>query len=102
MHLVQLLLPVYDNEGRAFETELFARVRRELTERFGGVTAYTRAPASGAWTEADGRVVRDDIFIYEVMLERLDRDWWRSYREELRRAFRQDELVIRITGVELL
>jgi hypothetical protein len=102
MHLVQLLLPVYDNDGRPFETELFARVRRELTERFGGVTAYTRAPASGAWTEPDGRVVRDDIFIYEVMLEQLDRDWWRKYREDLRRAFRQDELVIRITGVELI
>ena len=98
MYLVQMLLPVYDNEGQPFDAKLFAAVRRELVERWGGVTTFTRAPGSGAWTEPDGSVVRDDIFIYEVMVEHLDRPWWRTYREETRRRFRQDELVVRVTN----
>lgn len=102
MYLVQLLLPVYDNEDRPFDAELFADVRRELIARFGGVTTYTRAPAGGAWTEPDGSIARDDIFLYEVMVERLDHAWWRSYRERLREAFRQEQLVVRASGVELL
>ena len=48
-YLVQLILPVYDNDGAPIGRALFAQVRRELTERFGGVTAYTRAPAEGMW-----------------------------------------------------
>lgn len=100
MYLVQLLLPVYDNDDRPFDAQLFADVRRELVEQWGGVTTFTRAPASGAWTEPDGSVVRDDIFIYEVMVERLDRSWWRAYCEQLRRRFSQEELVVRATAVE--
>jgi len=44
-YLVQLILPIYDNEGAPIGRELFARIRRELFDRFTGVTAYTRAPA---------------------------------------------------------
>jgi hypothetical protein len=45
MHLVQLLLPLCDNSGNAFAETVYTSIRRELTERFGGVTAFTRAPA---------------------------------------------------------
>ena len=38
MHLIQLFLPLYDNDGQAFAKPLFDTVRGELTERFGGVT----------------------------------------------------------------
>jgi hypothetical protein len=100
--LIQILLPIYDNEDRPFDASMYVDVRNELIERFGGVTAYTRAPASGAWTEADGRVVRDDIFIYEVMADDLDREWWASFREHLRERFRQDELIVRVQRVDLL
>ncbi len=102
MHLIQLLLPLYDNEGRRFERAEFDGVQDELTERFGGVTAYLRSPARGAWKEDDGDVARDDIVIFEVMAERLDREWWRGYRERLARRFRQEELVVRALGIERL
>ena len=48
-HLVQLLLPIHLPDGSAVPPEAFARVRVELTERFGGVTAYSRSPATGLW-----------------------------------------------------
>ena len=38
-HLVQILLPTHTRDGAAVATEQFSRVRVELTERFGGVTA---------------------------------------------------------------
>jgi len=47
MHLVQILLPIDDRAGKALPSALFDEVRRELVDRFGGLTAYTRAPAKG-------------------------------------------------------
>ena len=102
MHLVQLLLPLYDNEGRAFGKQMFDRVRNELAEGFGGVTAYRRSPAEGLWRDDDGTVARDDMVIYEVLAERLDRAWWKRYGEELAMRFRQEEMMIRAIAVERL
>lgn len=101
MRLIQILLPVHDNEGVAFGRELHDVVRRELTDAFGGVTAYMRAPAAGLWDEGS-EVVRDDIVIYEVMAESLDDRWWRDYRTRLERRFRQDEVVVRALPMERL
>jgi hypothetical protein len=40
-HLVQILLPVYDNAGQRFPTDHYNEVRAKLTKTFGGLTAYT-------------------------------------------------------------
>ncbi len=101
MHLVQLLLPVYDNAGQPFAPGKYAPIRQTLTEQFGGLTAYVRAPAAGLWKDGD-QTVRDDVVVYEVMVEQLDRAWWAAYREALRRDFRQDALVVRAQAVEVL
>lgn len=103
MHLVQLLLPLFDNDGRRLPENTFRSVRDELTARFGGLTAYTRAPASGLWQDDDdGSTTRDEIVVYEVMVDELDRAWWARYRETLERTFRQKELVVRAQSTELL
>jgi hypothetical protein len=102
MDLIQILLPLQDNEGRAFPGVRFQEVQEELTEQFGGVTAYLRSPAEGAWEEAPGEVARDRIVIYEVMTERLDRVWWAAYRKDLAGRFKQEELVVRASEVERL
>jgi hypothetical protein len=102
MYLVQVLLPVVDNEGRAFSPRDFTSVRRELTDHFGGATAYTRAPAQGTWEDEVGRVRHDDVVVIEVMVPALDREWWASYRAELARRFRQEELVVRASLIEPL
>jgi hypothetical protein len=102
VYLVQLLLPLYDNDGGVFPAGYYTTVREELTERFGGLTAYTRAPAQGLWSEHDGPPTRDDIIVYEVMTDALDRPWWGEYRRTLEKRFAQDELVIRSQAVERL
>ncbi len=101
LHLVQLLLPAKDNRGEAFPGEAFEQVFGELTERFGGVTAYNRAPAEGRWKQ-DTDTEHDDILVVEVMDENLDRTWWSAYRTELEERFRQDVVIVRAQGIELL
>ncbi len=102
MHLVQLLLPVFDNDGLHQPLALFRTVSDELTERFGGLTAFTRAPAEGRWQGESSGTTHDEITVFEVMTDSLDRDWWQSYRRELERRFRQDEIVIRAQEIEKL
>jgi hypothetical protein len=101
MHLVQILLPLYDNTGNAFGEELFGSVRKTLTERFGGLTAYTRAPAQGLWRD-EGETRHDEIVVFEVMAKDIDAAWWRDYRSHLEREFRQDEIVIRAQAMKVL
>jgi hypothetical protein len=100
-HLVQILLPLRDNDGHPFQAADFARVRTELAERFGGVTAHVNAPAEGVWREG-GEEDRDRVVLFEVMTDALERDWWRGYRETLRKRFRQEELVVRAMEMERL
>ena len=95
MFLVQILLPLYDNEGHAFEPSDYVQLRSDLADRFGGVTAYTRAPARGVWKDDTGETTRDDIVIFEVMTEELDRSWWSGFRRDLERRFRQDTIIVR-------
>ncbi|HYE92005.1 MAG TPA: hypothetical protein VEA38_13330 [Terriglobales bacterium] len=66
------------------------------------MTAYARAPATGLWVPQPGRTTRDDIVVYEVMVEELDRAWWGAYRRALEARFAQDELVIRAHLIERL
>lgn len=102
MHLIQLLLPLYDNDGQPLPSALFREVKQELTDRFGGLTAYSRAPAEGQWREDTNRTIRDDIVVFEVMAEALNRDWWRAYRARLERRFTQQQVIIRASVIEML
>jgi hypothetical protein len=97
-----LLLPVSDEKGTHFPAALYGEVSKELTERFGGLTAYARAPAAGLWEERPGKTTRDDIVVYEVMVDDLDTAWWAQYRKTLEGRFAQDELVIRAQEIRRL
>ena len=101
MYLVQLLLPLYDNSGEQFDHSLYEGVRGELVERFGGITAYSRAPAHGLWHDSE-QLVRDDLVVYEIMTETLDQRWWGAYRRQLEERFEQQALVIRAHSIHML
>ena len=102
MHLVQLFLPLRGNAGEEFPHAIYSGIRKQLTERFGGMTAYTRAPAEGHWQSEGAANVRDDMVIYEVMVDPLDRRWWKQYRTSLEQLFAQEQLLIRAQEVEQL
>lgn len=102
MQLVELFLPLYDNAGLPFARGAFDAVRAELAHAFGGVTAFVRSPAVGIWKDDAGEVCRDDVILFEVMADALDREWWLAYRRKLERRFDQDEILIRASAVERL
>jgi hypothetical protein len=102
-HLIQILLPTYDNDGQPFPAQDHAGVRTELTDRFGGLTAFTRAPAEGVWKDQDDRPTGDDVVIFEVMATGpLDEDWWGAYRSRLEIDFRQERIIVRAHAIRLL
>ncbi|GAB7027733.1 hypothetical protein [Geotalea toluenoxydans] len=102
MHLIQLLLPLFDNDGHPFPQTIYLQVRDELAEHFGGITTYVRSPAEGLWKEGKTSTVRDEIVIYEVMTKELDRSWWKEFRERLELLFRQESLVVRASHIHIL
>lgn len=101
MHLVQVLLPLSDNQRHPFPRDHYDRVAVELAERFGGVTAYTRAPAEGRWKQ-QGHTNAEEVVVIEVMVEVLDEAWWSAYRERLEAAFRQERIIVRGQEVKIL
>ncbi len=102
MYLIQLLLPLCDNEGHPFPQSMYLQVRDELTDQFGGITTYVRSPAEGVWKEGNNSAVRDEIIIYEVMAKELTRNWWIAFRERLELHFRQDSIIVRASQIEIL
>jgi hypothetical protein len=102
MNLVEIYLPVRSNAGEPFPKGSFEAVRRELTERFGGLTAFTRSPADGYWHDPSGATVAEDMIAFEVMTETVDRAWWEAFRTRLETLFAQEEIVIRAHTIERL
>lgn len=101
MQLIEIFLPLRDNEGHAFGSTMFAQVRERLIDLYGGVTVFSRAPAVGLF-ESGNDVQRDEIIVFEVMVPELKRAWWQAYREKLEKDFRQDKILIRATLVVTL
>ena len=99
MVLIQLLLPA--GAGADGGTAAFAETRRELVERFNGVTAYVRSPAKGLWTGPDGRTQADDVVMVEVVTPSFDRSWWRSYGATLAERFGQQTIHVRALPIEV-
>jgi hypothetical protein len=101
MVLIQMLLPTRA-KGEAFSNDLLRQTRREMVKQFGGITAYTRAPASGAWTSPDGAVEQDNVVMVEVLADAFDKSWWREYADVLKKRFSQESIHIRAVVAETL
>ncbi len=99
MVLVQLLLPT-KGTTRGDAMTLLAETRRELVEKFKGVTAYVRSPAKGLWTAPDGHTEADEVVMVEVVTETFDRVWWRTYAAMLAQRFAQDTIHVRALAIE--
>ena len=99
--LVEILLPLHDADGNAFPAPLYEELAQKLTERFGGVTSFSRSPAEGRWRNR-GDTEHDDIIVLEIMTQELHRPWWSKLRAQLMCSFAQDDIVIRSLKVERL
>ena len=100
MVLIQVLLPTGATPAHALAT--LTETRRELADRFSGLTAYLRSPAKGFWTAPDGRTEQDDVVMVEVVTDSFDRSWWRMYAATLAERFGQESIHVRAVPVEML
>ena len=94
-HPVQILLPTRTGNGKPVTQARFEELLRELTNKFGGLTSFVRAPGRGLWNRG-GDVEQDNIAVIEVM---TDRSILRSGRPS---AASLREIVIRAQQVSLL
>lgn len=100
-YCIEILLPLHAPDGGRLPKAAYSRLEEELVARFGGITAFTRAPARGQWHDG-GQVERDEIVVFEVMADELDAAWWSALRSRLEAEFRQKELVIRAHEIRRL
>jgi Enoyl-(Acyl carrier protein) reductase len=56
----------------------------------------------GLWDEGRRNLMLDEVIIFEVMVESLNRTWWRQYRNVLEKRFKQKEVLIRALAMEKL
>src|SRR4051794_16062521 len=96
--LIQMLLPIGSPNGNK---DRFDDLAKELTDRFGGVTSFVRAPAEGRWNSGT-TTERDDIAVVEVMTEVVDPAYWSELKRRLQEALAQEEVIIRLQPLELL
>ena len=54
------------------------------------------------WKDDAGETSHDDVVIFEVMTETLDRTWWTQFRQALERRFRQESVIVRAWDSTLL
>lgn len=101
MFLVEIFLPQYDRSGSEFPAHELERVQCELTDRFGGVTALLQSPVHGRWKH-DNEIEHDELFVFEIMTDELDEDWWMGYRHNLQDRLQQEEILIRATQIRRL
>jgi hypothetical protein len=102
VQLIQIFLPLYDNNKREFDRSLYDDLRSRLKDQLGGVTFYRNAPAEGLWKDETGRTNFDDLVIAEVMIATVNEEWWQQFRQQLEQIFDQEEILIRSITFEKL
>ncbi|MDH4992396.1 hypothetical protein QEZ48_16405 [Aquamicrobium lusatiense] len=102
MQLVQILLPLTDNDGNPFPSQMFQTLKADLTKAYQGATAFVQAPAQGRWSQDNASAAEEDIVIFEVMIADLDLGQWQQRRGDLESRFQQERVVIRRMGIGLI
>ena len=53
------------------------------------------SPGQAVWTAPDGRVVRDDVLMVEILADTFDKLWWRDHAATLAGRFEQETIHVR-------
>ena len=95
MFLIELFVPLAKPQGGSIDQAVFDRIKQQLAERFGGVTAFVQAPAEGVWKSPSEETIEDRVAILQVMMKEIDVNWWREFRTTLEQELDQDEILVR-------
>lgn len=100
--LFQILLPLFNRDGEPIAVEYYKDLRAELTQHFGGLTTYSRAPATGVWKDPNDDLAVDKIIVYEVISDERNLKYWKNLKNALEKKFDQDEILIRCLNIEII
>lgn len=100
MHLIQIFVPQFIKKKR-ISKKILEALAFELSQSFGGATAYLRSPALGLWKKRT-KLDREQILVFEVMVTRLQRREWAKRRLAWQKMFRQEKLLIRSLEIDIL
>jgi hypothetical protein len=90
MKLAKLILPLLDNEGR----DLFMQhqaLQHRLLIKFGG---FTKTEGAGQWRNAAGKVMTENVIVYDVAMERAAVVEFRLMAQRLAHECRQESVMI--------
>src|SRR5436309_8164919 len=98
----ELFVPLHYNDGTPVEGAKLARLRQRLVDRFGGLTDL-RHRSEGHWKVA-GVTFRDAIVIYRLFAREGAEAtrFLKELKEEMKREFRQEDVLILAREVEVL
>ncbi|PPK98941.1 hypothetical protein [Parapedobacter indicus] len=102
MKLVQVFVPLTDNDGNRFSESYFETLKSDLNEKFGGVTVYKQMPIEGFWKETEKKTEKDVLAIFEVLVDVMDTPYWKQLKVQLETNFRQKDLLIRYWEVMMI
>lgn len=102
----KVYLPLTYPDGEMVEEEKLYLVRTRLLERFGGVTRVRQANYLEGFWLAEEEVMPDQIVIYTALDMRhpgMDNEMFIiEYKEELKREFRQREVFITVSDLQII
>lgn len=101
-----IYLPLKYNDGTDIEPEKFQETRRELVDKFGGLTwigNIGRPAILGFWREEE-KIFQDenDLFVIYTEREEVYKEYFRQYKEVLKQRFKQREIFIAVEEVTIL
>jgi hypothetical protein len=98
---VEILLPLFDNDGNIIDKSKLFETRRELVAEFKGCT-FLGAPTQGMWIDNEERKYFDtNCGLYVEAPNREESiDFFRVYKETLKQRFNQLEVLITYYPVE--
>ncbi|MEK6690069.1 MAG: hypothetical protein AABY78_02060 [Nitrospirota bacterium] len=103
MKVYDIYLPLRYNDDREIEPSKFDQTRKELIDRFGGLSVL---PSQGAtiegWWRFKEEIVRDEIRIFRVFTGSEDDDFWKKYKTILKDRFQQEEIFILSYDVSII
>jgi inorganic pyrophosphatase len=100
--LIQLFLPLKNEDGKSFPDKYFDNVKETLTQKFKGLSIYSKSPVNGRWENSKSNIEEDILLVYEIMTDRVDLSYWEKYKQLLQKQFKQDTIVIRCLDISLI
>ena len=91
---IEVLLPLFDNDGKPIEESKFLETSKELAAKFRGCTALT--PAEGLWMNKDSVTSEDVNSGFYVVAPYIEDsiNYFESYKDTLKYRFRQEEIFV--------